>query len=137
MTEQAHILLIEDDVNLGLLLEHMLSKHYQVSILNDGYAALNFSILNDGYAALNWLASGNMPNLIMADVDMPGLGSAQLLENIKVSGFYRHLPIVILSGKSDLDKAEGLVKQGADAVLQKPFSREELFELLQRLMRFG
>ncbi len=125
MTEQAHILLIEDDVNLGLLLEHMLSKHYQVSILNDGYAALN------------WLASGNMPNLIMADVDMPGLGSAQLLENIKVSGFYRHLPIVILSGKSDLDKAEGLVKQGADAVLQKPFSREELFELLQRLMRFG
>ena len=124
MNEQPHILLIEDDLNLGLLLEHMLSKNYQVSILNDGFAALN------------WLAAGNMPSLIMADVDMPGLGSAQLLENIKVSGFYRHIPVVILSGKSDLEKAESLVKQGADAVLQKPFSREDLFELLQRLMRF-
>jgi CheY-like chemotaxis protein len=125
MPEQPHILLIEDDPNLGMLLEHMLSKHYQVTILTDGFAALS------------WLAAGHMPHMIMADVDMPGLGSAQLLENIKVSGFYRHLPVVILSGKSDTDKAEGLLKQGADAVLQKPFSREELFELLQRLLHFS
>jgi two-component system chemotaxis response regulator CheY len=124
MPERPHILLIEDDAHLGMLLEHMLSKHYQVTTLTDGFAALS------------WLAGGHMPHMIMADVDMPGLGSAQLLENIKVSGFYRHLPVVILSGKSDTDKAESLLRQGADAVLQKPFSREDLFELLQRLLRF-
>ncbi len=116
-----HILLIEDDHNLGMLLEHMLSRNFQVSKFGDGYSALN------------WMASGNLPDLIMTDVDIAGMGSAVLLDNLRVSGFYRNIPVIIMSGKADAEKAERLLTHGASAVLTKPFARDELFRLIRKL----
>ncbi len=120
MQDSKHILLIEDDKNLRLLLQHLLEEQYGVSAVTDGHSALN------------WLALGNMPDLIMADVDMPGMNSTALLDNLRCSGFYRHIPVIVMSGKSDLEKARRLIGHGAVDVLSKPFPREELFKLIQR-----
>ncbi len=117
-----HILLIEDDVNLALLVEHMLRGSYRVSILADGHSALS------------WMAGGTVPELIMADIDMPGLDCIYLLDNLRVSGFYRHIPVLVLSGATDMEKARRSLNHGASGILAKPFARELLFEELGRLL---
>jgi two-component system, chemotaxis family, chemotaxis protein CheY len=116
------ILLIEDDANLAMLIEHMLRDHYRVSILADGHSALS------------WLAAGNVPELIMADIDMPGLDCIHLLDNLRVSGFFRHIPVLVLSGATDKEKARRSLNHGASGILEKPFARELLFEELGRLV---
>jgi two-component system, chemotaxis family, chemotaxis protein CheY len=120
MNSTKHILVIEDDQNLAILLDHMLSKQYQVNTFADGHSALN------------WMATGYLPDLIIADVDMPGMESTKLLENLQVSGFYRHIPVVIMSGKSDEEKASRLLGKGAQVILVKPFAKEELFGVLHK-----
>ena len=67
------VLLIEDDALLCWLLEKILKNQYEVAIMNDGMEAWS------------WLTQGNVPDLIVSDLKMPGLGGIELLENINRS----------------------------------------------------
>lgn len=120
MARSLHLLVIEDDDNLRLLLDTMLRPHYAVTTRADGMAAMA------------WLAEGHLPDLVLADLGMPRLNGAEFLENLRVSGLYRHLPVIILSGKGDAASARQLLERGANDTLVKPFSREELFAVLDR-----
>lgn len=93
----------------------------------------------NGKEALNWLQQGNLPDLIIADINMPEVDGYEFIRQIRSSGFFRDIPIIILSGRQDTgDKIEAL-KAGADDYLVKPFNPAELevriasiFRLLNR-----
>ncbi len=108
------LLVVEDDESSRMLLEFVLRKDYQVV----GKA--------DGMEALGWLASGNLPTAILLDMDMPRLNGFGLMHQLRSSGWYHHIPIVILSGHESFWVREACLRAGADAYLLKPFNPDQL-----------
>ena len=119
---QPRILLIEDDESFRLLVEHMLSKRYEVHPVTDGIEALGR------------LSAGEIPDLILADIDAPRINGAELLAMLATSGIFRSIPVVIVSGRSDETIARALLERGARGVLLKPFNPQELFAMLEAVL---
>lgn len=108
------ILVIDDELSIRMLLENFLSKTYSVITKNDGM---------DG---LGWLEEGNIPDLIVADIQMPNLDGYEFVKNLRSSGYFRHIPIIMLSGIESSNEKIKCLKLGADDYIVKPFNPEEL-----------
>lgn len=104
------------------LLDHMLSRQFEVSTCGDGVSAMSL------------LSEGQLPDIILADMDAPRLNGAQLLESLQCSGAFRHIPVIILSGRTDEDSARALLGKGAAGVLVKPFNPDHLFEMVEQIL---
>ena len=114
------ILVIDDEQTIRLLLENFLVKNYDVVVKKDGMDALE------------WL-EGNLPDLIICDIQMPNMNGYTFLEKLRQRGFTKHTPVVMLSGSSE--RSEDRVKcyqLGAQDYLIKPFSPVELSELIKK-----
>ncbi|UTW44371.1 twitching motility response regulator PilG [bacterium SCSIO 12696] len=85
----------------------------------------------DGFDSLSKIAD-TQPDVIFVDIMMPRLDGYQTCALIKNNSQFRHTPVIMLSSKDGLfDKAKGRIV-GADDYLTKPFSKNELFEALDR-----
>jgi len=74
------------------------------------------------------------PDVIFVDIMMPRLDGYQTCALIKNNNEFKHTPVIMLSSKDGLfDKAKGRIV-GADEYLTKPFSKNELFEVLERIV---
>lgn len=103
-----NILVIEDDVHIGNMLEEILSKNgYRVSRAYSGTEAL-------------LLLSGFRPDLILLDLMLPGLSGEELI--LKLKG----IPVIVVSAKIDIDNKVDLLLNGAVDYITKPFSTKEL-----------
>ena len=108
------VLVIEDDQSLSWLLEKILSKNYKVIRMSNGMEACS------------WLSDGNEPDLILSDINMPLMGGVELLENFKISGLFRNIPVIILSGVNDSSLRKKCENLGALTYLVKPFDPGKL-----------
>lgn len=116
------ILIIDDELSIRMLLDNFLGKTYNVSTSNDGLEALKL------------LEEGNMPDLIVADIQMPNMDGYELLQKIKESGFFKKIPIIMLSGiESSVERVKCL-KLGANDYIVKPFNPEELAIRIENLI---
>lgn len=113
------ILVIDDESIIGLLLENFLSAQYEVKHIDNGQQALE------------WLEL-NIPDLIICDIEMPGINGFDLLTQIRQRGFTRHTPVVMLSAKSESKERIKCYKLGAQDYLTKPFNPEELEEIVKK-----
>ena len=85
----------------------------------------------DGFDALAKIADSN-PDLIFVDIMMPRLDGYQTCSLIKNNANFASKPVIMLSSKDGLfDKARGRIV-GSDEYLTKPFSKEELFDAIER-----
>lgn len=85
----------------------------------------------DGFDALAKIADSN-PDLIFVDIMMPRLDGYQTCSLIKNNADFAATPVIMLSSKDGLfDKARGRIV-GSDEYLTKPFSKEELFDAIER-----
>lgn len=90
---------------------------------------------NNGRDALVWMYQGNLPELIIADINMPVLNGQDFLAEIKSSGLYSNIPMIMLSG---VDKSEiriSCLEAGADDFMIKPFNPKELEARMNSIMR--
>lgn len=89
---------------------------------------------SDGERALQAVQT-SPPHLILLDYMMPGLTGPQVCERLKQDLLLRHVPIIMLTGKSELqDKVYG-INAGADDYLVKPFEPQELLARVQMVLR--
>lgn len=120
MTDQAHILIVDDDIALRETLEDFLS--------GEGYAirqAANVTQAREAIAAAT-------PDLILLDINMPGGDGLTLAAELRAKTL---LPIIILSGKGSMvDKVVGL-EVGADDYVAKPFELRELLARVRAVLR--
>jgi twitching motility two-component system response regulator PilG len=87
----------------------------------------------DGFDSLAKIVDGE-PDIIFVDIMMPRLDGYQTCALIKNNDQYKDIPVVMLSSKDGLfDKAKGRIV-GADEYLTKPFSKNELFEVLEKFV---
>jgi len=87
-------------------------------------------LAEDGFDALAKLTS-SAPDIIFCDISMPRLDGYQTCAIIKSNQKYAQLPIVMLSSRDGIfDKARGRVV-GAEHYLTKPFTREQLLEVVK------
>lgn len=115
------ILLVDDDIEICRYLKSELSDWYR------------FVICNNGKEALKQLLSADF-DLVVSDVVMPEMDGITLLRNIKGNANISHVPVIMLTSKSEIsDRLEG-IKLGADAYLAKPFSLEELHLTIDNLI---
>ena len=113
------ILVVDDEITICLLLENFLSEEYDV---------ISF---NNGINALEWL-EGNLPDLIISDIEMPNMDGYEFLVQVRDRGFTKHTPIIMLSAKSESKERIRCYKLGAQDYLTKPFNPEELEELVKK-----
>ena len=95
-----------------------------------------FSIMEaqDGEAALQ-AVQAHRPDLVILDYMMPHLTGPQVCERLKRDLLLRHIPIIMLTGKSEThDKVSG-INAGADDYLVKPFEPEELLARVIMVLR--
>jgi len=117
------ILIVDDKPEICAIIEQFLGETY------------NFVTKNNGLDAMAYLQSGNIPDLIISDINMPLLDGKELVKQLKLSGFFKDIPIIILSSiENTKDKIE-LLKLGADDYMVKPFNPEELEIRVQKLIK--
>ncbi|WMJ71921.1 response regulator [Cytophagaceae bacterium ABcell3] len=80
----------------------------------------------NGKEALAWLFEGNIPDLIITDLQMPEMCGFEFISNLKSNQVFKGVPIVVLSGKDDSSERIKCYKLGVNEFITKPFSPEEL-----------
>ena len=108
------ILIVEDNAELRTFINDCLSDNYTVLEAKNGVEAM--SILN----------SGNMIDIIVSDILMPEMDGLELCNQIKSNISFSHLPLILLSAKTDTGTKINGLKKGADVYMEKPFSIEQL-----------
>jgi len=103
-----NILIIDDDIHIGNVLEEILTK--------EGYGVIR---AYSGTEAL-LLLSKIRPDLVLLDLMLPGLNGEEVLPEIK------GIPVIIISAKIDVDNKVALLLEGAADYVTKPFDTKEL-----------
>ena len=115
----SHILIIDDDVHIGNMLEELLAREgYQISRAYSGTEAL---------LAL----SAARPDLILLDLMLPGLSGEKVLPQIQ------GVPVIVLSAKVDVESKVSLLLGGAVDYMTKPFDPKELLARITVALRRG
>ena len=130
----AVILLVEDDpgdqklIKTSLLNEKLINE---VHIANSGEEALKYL-----QRSKNYDVEAPMPDLILLDLNLPGMDGKELLRHIKSDDETGTIPVVILTtSDSDKDIMESYKLQAA-GYIRKPMSLEELRNVMQNLSEY-
>ena len=114
-----HILIIDDDIHIGNVIEEALVKEsYQVSRAYSGTEAL-------------YVLSASRPDLILLDLMLPGLSGEEVLPQIK------GIPVIVVSAKIDVNDKVDLLLGGAADYITKPFEMKELLARITVALRNG
>lgn len=88
----------------------------------------------DGVAALRAIERVS-PGAVVLDVMMPELDGWALLGKLRADDRFKDLPVVLVSARSTGDDVRRGYEAGASVVLPKPYSGEQLLDVLSALMR--
>ncbi len=72
-------------------------------------------------------------DVIITDINMPGLDGIDLVERLRGGGRHQATPILVLTTESDLGKRERAQRAGASAWIVKPFNPALLIEAINRV----
>ena len=116
------ILIVDDDLSILKLLNFILSKDYDVIVRNNGIDAFS------------WLEEGNIPELIISDLQMPYFDGQSFVKNVKISGLFRDIPVLLLSAAHDLEEQVKTMRFQVDAYMPKPFRPASLKAAISQVL---
>lgn len=88
----------------------------------------------DPIQAIAWLQQGNLPDLIISDINMPNMSGIEFLDYIKKNELFKSIPFVILSSEDSTSQKIALLEKGADDYISKPFNPMELKARLKKII---
>jgi two-component system response regulator AtoC len=113
--ESVNILVIDDDPKVPWILSEGLGNGYQVDSVRDGKEGLN---------KISQTPQSKRPELILLDIQMPGMNGIEVLE--KIRGIDDSIDVIMLSGHGDTKNIVDSVKKGAAEFINKPFDVREV-----------
>ena len=118
------ILVVDDDKDLVKVIKTALEiKGFEVTTAYDGEEALKET-------------ERVMPDLIILDIILPRMDGNSLCRRLKHDEKYRHIPIILLTVKSNNEDMMKGYKFGADYYLSKPFKMEELLIGIKMMFKY-
>lgn len=117
------ILIIEDETDISdLIMLHLTREGHEAHCVANGLQAQPAAV-------------EQQPDLIVLDMMLPGLDGGQVFKRLRADTRTTHIPVIILTAKSQMaDKISGL-ELGADDYLTKPFSPRELYLRISAILR--
>ena len=114
----AYLLVVDDDASIRTVLNRRLTQWgYEVKEASSATDALEMMMVET-------------PAIVLLDINMPGHDGLWLAERIRAK--WTSTPIIMVSGKDDLDVVQRAQKLGAIDFVRKPFDREILRQALLR-----
>lgn len=119
----AHTILVVDDLPDVIRVVHLaLRQQFRVVTAPDGKKGLE-------------LAHKERPSLVITDFMMPEMDGLELTARLRASEATRHIPIVMLTARGDVEDRIAGMSGGVNAYLSKPFSGKELLTVVRSLLR--
>ncbi|MEO0724928.1 MAG: tetratricopeptide repeat protein [Bacteroidota bacterium] len=115
------LLIVEDNIDVQQYLVAALEDYYDIDLAENGAIGIE-------------KATATIPDLIISDVMMPEKDGYELTDILKQDERTNHIPIILLTAKSDIDSKISGLEKGADAYLAKPFEERELFVRIDKLL---
>jgi len=120
--ELMQVLLVEDNPELRDFIAHSFSGAFEILQAPDVPAGMR-------------AAKENLPDIIISDVMLPGGGDGIFFcRELKLDPLTCHIPVLILTARTDFDTKKAALGAGADAYMKKPFLVEELDLTLRSLL---
>jgi len=89
----------------------------------------------NGMDAMSFLRQGALPDIIITDLNTPEMGGLELIEQLRTSGYFTAIPVLVLSGDENTETRIKCLDSGADDYLVKPFNPRELEARLRAILR--
>ncbi|MBK8706025.1 MAG: response regulator [Saprospiraceae bacterium] len=115
-------LIVEDNPHVVIYLISFLSDKYQIVTAKNGTQGINQAI-------------EHIPDIIISDVMMPEKDGFELCETIKQDSRTCHIPIILLTARTDQTSRLSGLQKGADAYLAKPFNQDEMLITMEQLIK--
>lgn len=120
LDEEARLLFVDDDPILR-----------EFARVNLASASASVDVAQDGVEALEMLAARSY-DLVLTDLEMPRMDGFQLLAAIRADAALKHLPVVVETGREDVEAIDRAFRAGATAFVTKPLN----WRLLTYQLRF-
>jgi len=121
-TGQKVILVAEDDPELNTFICNTLSENFVTIAAFDGEVALR-------------LAQKQLPDIIILDIMMPRIDGITLCRLIREDPLISHIPVILLTAKTDIESQKSGLSAGADDYITKPFETELLLARIENLLK--
>ncbi|WP_421753329.1 response regulator [Croceimicrobium sp.] len=120
--QKARVLVVEDHPELRKYLKSCLEPDFEILVAENGL--------------VGWeVAQAKMPDLIISDLMMPDLDGKGLTQRLKNHPHTSHIPIILLTAKSEQQAVNEGLAAGADDYLAKPFDSEELLLRVKNILK--
>ena len=119
MTSNKAIFILEDNVDMQVIYRAALKDVADVAIVDDGLVALNY-------------LSSNSPDLLILDINVPGLSGLELLRHVHEQDMHSAARTIIST--ANVPAADSELAQLADLVMVKPIDVEQLKVFAERLL---
>jgi CheY-like chemotaxis protein len=113
------VLVIDDDAMMTDLIKEIL--------IDDGH---DVHIANDGHTGVR-MAGEVKPDLVLMDITMPGLDGYEATKLIKQVPELREIPIVFLTGRTNLEDSNRAFAHGGVSYVRKPFTCQQIKDLVK------
>lgn len=131
MSNRNHIMFVDDDEE-----DRFIMLEYFRESGNENH----IHFITNGQEALDYLESipedGNLPRLIVLDLNMPILNGTQTLFQLKRSRRFKDIPVIIFSTSENENEKRKCLSMGADDYLVKPASYNEGLKVVEKFTRF-
>lgn len=121
--EKESLLIVEDNQELRFFLKTIFNQYFNVIEAENGKTGLEKS-------------KSHQPDIIVSDVMMPEMDGIEMTHALREDITTSHIPIVLLTAKSNIESKIDGMKQGADDYITKPFSaaylKARIFNLLEQ-----
>ena len=113
------IMVVDDDPMMCSVLEFFLKDKYEIITVQSPVEALS-------------MLDNSIPDLIISDVQMNDMSGFEFLRHVRLRGYTKHTPIIMLTANAESSERVKCYKSGAQDYLVKPFNPEELHELIKK-----
>lgn len=119
--QASHLLIVENNKELKTLMQQLLSARYHVVAVDNSEEAFD-------------AIRSHEPDIIIADVMLPKTDGFELTRQIKHDEDYSHLPVILLTHKTQEEDPQSALSAGADDFITKPFKLKDLILHIDNLI---
>lgn len=123
MNSELKILAIDDEPSVLLIIQHYFKDKFLVQVFNKPADAIG------------WMQEGNIPDIIICDLNMPEISGEEFVVFLRSSGFFSSIPVIMLSATESSEKKILILNAGADDFMVKPFNPKELEARINSILR--